>query len=316
MWFAVLAAGQRDVELLAGEPIGADDVAGAFDSRPGGDALGAVDGAGVAQCGVGGDVVGGQAHGLVLGAPTQRRHGHRAVAVDAADDPAVTVFHPSVAALEAQPAGVFAGGDPVAGRGGQPVAEGDGGRGACAAAGEAVEAGAFVELRRPVRWWGRAGLRPARRRGRRPRRRRPCRRRLVGADMHAPVVDVEADAGGIAVAHARLAALSAGSGSGPPSTGCRASWRAAMSLHHPAGRDRGQLLVVADQAHAGAAGQGVADDGVEVEGRCLAGFVDDEQGVGADRRRTICGRVVGGGRGPVRGRRVRRAGRIWRWCRW
>jgi hypothetical protein len=47
----VLAAGQRQVELWAGEPIGAHDVAGAFDVAPaGGDALGAVDGAGVAQC--------------------------------------------------------------------------------------------------------------------------------------------------------------------------------------------------------------------------------------------------------------------------
>jgi len=31
---SVFAAGARDVELLAGEPIGADDVAGAFDVAP------------------------------------------------------------------------------------------------------------------------------------------------------------------------------------------------------------------------------------------------------------------------------------------
>ena len=69
----VFAAGARNVELLAGEPIGADDVAGAVDVAPaGGHTLGAVDGAGIPQGGVGGDVVGGQAHGLVFGAPTQR----------------------------------------------------------------------------------------------------------------------------------------------------------------------------------------------------------------------------------------------------
>ena len=67
----VFAAGECDVELLAGEPVGADDVAG-VDVAPRGDTLGAVDGAGVPQGGVGGDVVGGQAHGLVFGAPPQR----------------------------------------------------------------------------------------------------------------------------------------------------------------------------------------------------------------------------------------------------
>jgi hypothetical protein len=98
----VLSAGDGDVELLAGEPIGGDDVAGAFDvAAAGGHALGAVDGGCVAQGGVGGDVVSGQAHGLVLGAPAQRRHRYRAVPVDAADDPSVAVFHPSFAAGEA-----------------------------------------------------------------------------------------------------------------------------------------------------------------------------------------------------------------------
>ena len=54
-----LAVGERDVELLAGEPIGADDVARAVDvAAAGGDALGAVDGAGIPQRGVCGDIVG------------------------------------------------------------------------------------------------------------------------------------------------------------------------------------------------------------------------------------------------------------------
>ena len=52
----VPAAGQGDVQLLAGLGAGGDGVAGV-----GGDALGAVDGGGVAELDVLGDVVGGQA---------------------------------------------------------------------------------------------------------------------------------------------------------------------------------------------------------------------------------------------------------------
>ena len=56
-----MAAGHRDVECLAGEHVGADDVAGALGvAAAGGHALGRVDGGGVAQGDVFGDVVGGQ----------------------------------------------------------------------------------------------------------------------------------------------------------------------------------------------------------------------------------------------------------------
>ena len=56
-------AGCGDVELLAGEPVGNDGVAGAFGvADTGGHALGGVDGACVAQGGVGGDVAGGKPH--------------------------------------------------------------------------------------------------------------------------------------------------------------------------------------------------------------------------------------------------------------
>lgn len=48
------AAGERDVELLSREAVGADDVAGAFGvAATGGHALGGVDGAGVTQGGGG-----------------------------------------------------------------------------------------------------------------------------------------------------------------------------------------------------------------------------------------------------------------------
>ena len=50
MWFSFLPRVPRRVELLAGEPIGADDVAGAVNvASAGGHTLGAVDGAGIPQ---------------------------------------------------------------------------------------------------------------------------------------------------------------------------------------------------------------------------------------------------------------------------
>ncbi len=64
-----------------------------------------------------------------------------------------------------------------------------------------------------------------------------------------------------------------------------------------AGADRGELLVVADQAHPPAVSQGVADGGVEGGGVGHPGLVDQQQGL-----RVRSGRpspaTVGGGRAP------------------
>ncbi len=49
-----------------------------------------------------------------------------------------------------------------------------------------------------------------------------------------------------------------------------------------AGLDRGELLVVADEADAGAFGQDVADHGVEGEGSGHPGFVDDDQALASE----------------------------------
>jgi hypothetical protein len=68
-----------------------------------------------------------------------------------------------------------------------------------------------------------------------------------------------------------------------------------------AGRDGGQLLVVADEAHAGPARQRVPDHGVQVEGAGHAGFVDDEQGVRTDGVEPVSGRIIGGGRWAAAG---------------
>ena len=61
-----------------------------------------------------------------------------------------------------------------------------------------------------------------------------------------------------------------------------------------AGRDGGELLIVADEAHAGPARQRVGDHGVEVQRGGHAGFVDDEQGARVDGVEPVSGRVIGG----------------------
>ena len=92
----------------------------------------------------------------------------------------------------------------------------------------------------------------------------------VGPDMHAAVVDEERQRGGIAVAQ-----MPCGLGFGgvlEPHHLDQAAGAvfAANVAQHAAGGDRGQLLVVADEPNAGAAGHGVADDGVQFQGAGLA----------------------------------------------
>ncbi|ETA89980.1 hypothetical protein O984_24665 [Mycobacterium avium 05-4293] len=96
----------------------------------------------------------------------------------------------------------FAGGDPVAGRGGQAVGQGDGGRRVCAAGGgggggEPVEAGAFVELGDQIVGGGQQdGVTTGGAVGG-PRGVGHVGGGGVGADMDAVMVDVEADSGGV-----------------------------------------------------------------------------------------------------------------------
>ena len=215
------------------------------------------------------------------------------------DDPSVPVFHPSVTGFEAQPAGVFAGGYPVAGRGGQPVAEGDGGRGGATTVGETVQAGPFVELGDLfVGGCKQDGVAPGCDVGG-PGGIGHVGGVLVGADMHTPVVDVVGDAGGVALAHRQTGRAFAGIGEPHHRREGQGFVACGDVADHPAGRDGGQLLVVADQAHAGSARQRVTDDGVKVEGGRFAGFVDDEQRVRADGLEPFAGGIVGGGRGSA-----------------
>ena len=56
---------------------------------------------------------------------------------------------------------------------------------------------------------------------------------------------------------------------------------------HAAGADRGELLIIPDQADTGTATDGELDGGVEGESVGHAGFVDDQQGRRADRCRPV-----------------------------
>jgi hypothetical protein len=54
-----------------------------------------------------------------------------------------------------------------------------------------------------------------------------------------------------------------------------------------AGADRGELLIITDQAHTASAIDGELDGSVEGEGVGHAGFVDDHQGRRTDRCRPV-----------------------------
>ena len=56
---------------------------------------------------------------------------------------------------------------------------------------------------------------------------------------------------------------------------------------HTAGADRGELLIISDQADARTPSDGELDGGVEGQGVGHAGFVDDHQGRRPDRCRPL-----------------------------
>ena len=103
---------------------------------------------------------------------------------------------------------------------------------------------------------------------------------------------------------ARLAAASAGPVSrvGEPYDGAQGDGVVGVGevAQDAAGRDGGELLVVADEAHAGPARERVPDDGVEVERGGHAGFIDDEQGVGTDGGEPFRAGSSAGAGGPPR----------------
>lgn len=116
--------------------------------------------------------------------------------------------------------------------------------------------------------------------------------------MDAVVIDVEADAGGVAGADGQ-----AGGGFGLPGLGVSEAHDGAQSdglvaigevTQDAAGGDGSQLLVITDEAHTGPACQGVGDHDVEIQRGGHTGLVDDQQGVRVDGGEPFSGRIIGG----------------------
>src|SRR6202011_512638 len=106
--------------------------------------------------------------------------------------------------------------------------------------------------------------------------------RGVGADVDAVVVDVVADAGGVQGAQCQRGRAFGGGGESDQLREGECVGVGGDVAQDAARRDRRQLPVVTDQSHARPFGQGVADDGVQVQGAGFAGLVDDDQGAVVD----------------------------------
>jgi len=272
----VAAAGEGDVQLLAGLVAGAHGVAGV-----GGDTLCAVHGGGVAELDVRGDVVDGE------GDPTAGvgvDDVEAAIVVDGADGPPVTVLDPVGCGRPQLPV-VAAGDDEVAFGGGRPVDQGDLAAEVFAVLeelDEPVVASPDVQAGDQVTGGGehdrvQAGVPVGRPRG----------VGVVGdgaqvADVDPVPVEVEPDRRGIARAQGE-AGRSLSLVPEPDQLG--QSDRADGGLdvaQHPASGDGGQLPVVADEADAGAPPEREPGHGGEVTGGGHAGLVDDQQGLLVD----------------------------------
>lgn len=262
----VPAAGQHRVQLLAGLGAGSDAV-----QDVGGDALGAVDGARVAEFDRLGYVAGGQDHGLPVGLVD---HAEVPVGRDAGDGPAVAVADP-VSARGAQPAVVQAGDDDVADRGIAAVGERHGARGVNAVV--EVGLGAGVEFGDQRSGGGDhegvgAGVAGG----------EPGVEDLVGAgaevaDVDAVVVEVEAERFGVAGAEREAGGAFGRVGEADELVELDGAVGGLDVAEDAAGADRGELLVVADEAHGAAAVEDELDDLVQRESVGHAGLVDDDE---------------------------------------
>jgi len=278
---AFSAAGEGDVQLLAGLGPGGDGVAGV-----GGDALATVHGGGIPELDMLGDVVAREPQSP----PGLGVHDVEGpVVVRDGDGPPVAVLDEVGGGGPKAPV-VVAGDDRVPAGDECPVGErrllphrASG----VLQPGEPVGAGADVQA---------GGQLPGRGQHDRVEAGGPVGRPggvgVVGdrgqvPDVDPVLVDVEPDAGGVAGADGQ-----AGGGLGlvtePDQLG--EGDRADGGLHvaqHTTGGDGGQLPVVADEADAGAPAEGEPGDGGEVAGGGHSGLVDDDEGVLVDRFRPV-----------------------------
>ena len=272
-------AGHRDIQRLAGECVRAHDVAGARGVAPtGGQPLGGVDGGRVAERDVLGDVVGGQRHDA---SAAQMSGLHAAIDEDLGDGVAVAVAH-EIVAPDANPTSVLPGANGVSDAGVQLVGQHHRGRQrGLGVGGQPVVTGAGVERVDDVVGGGEQDAVGTGREVGAPRLIGHVCGGLVGADVHAVLIDVEADARRIGVVQRepgggfgrRLEPHDLAEGQGVGGLGDVAQ--------DTARRDGRQLAVVTDQTHAGALAQRVGDHRVQARGGGLSGLVDDDERVGS-----------------------------------
>ncbi|SHQ63950.1 Uncharacterised protein [Mycobacteroides abscessus subsp. abscessus] len=245
-----------------------------------------------------GGVAGGQPHDPAgLGGFGDLLHRQRTIAVYFADGPAVPVAH-VIGTRDRQAAIVFSGEYSIADVRAGSIAQAAGAAWAAPGAGNAVGLGALIEF-------------GDRRSGGRqhdavdalidvgtPRGVGHVRGGRIGADVHALIVEIEAQGGRIGLAQRQTSGRFGRVGE--PNNGRQGGCPGDVSdvAQDTAGTDGGELLIVADEHDRGAAAACMGDEGIEVQGGGHARFVDQDQGVVVDPVEP-CGHRQRGVRGAV-----------------
>ena len=280
------AAAEHRVQLLAGLLAGGEAVHGVHRH-----ALRAVHGGGVAELGRGRHIVGGQPDAApgagVLG-------GHVPAVVDLGEGPPVAVLHPVRGACAQLPV-VGAGDEQIAVAGQVAVREPHHGRrrgrrrvvGGGGEAGEAVGSGPLVEVADQVVGGGEHDGVQAGGAVDLPGREHRLRHGGEVADVDPALVEVEAERFGSSVAQCEGGGTLGGVAEAQQLAQVHRAVAGLDVAEHAAGADRGQLLVVPDQAHAAAAAGDEAHRDVQGQGVGHARFVDDHQRGGVDAPRPL-----------------------------
>ena len=233
----VPAAGEHGVQLLPGLLPGQQAVHGV-----GGDALGGMDGGGVAESGRGLNVVGGKSDGEVAAGVSD---GQVALFAEVGDGPAVAVFDP-VGGGEAESAVVGAGDDHVSDTG--PVSVGQTHLGYCRRVIEPVRAGTGVQLGDKLSGGGdHDRVEPSGPVG------NPSGERILSggghvADMDPAVIKVELQRRRVALAEGQRCCRFGGVGEAMQLSQAEGAVDMGDVAEHTAGADRGELLIIANQA--------------------------------------------------------------------
>jgi hypothetical protein len=240
--------------------------------------LGGVDGGGVAETGRGSHIIARQPDGQLA---ARVSHSQVTVFADAADHPAVPVFHP-IGGGEAEPAVVAAGDDHISDTRLIAVAQ----RHLDCHSGvvETMLPGAAVEISDEIA--GRSDHDRVESNGSVG---NPSGEGIIGdlgeiADMNTAVIKIELECLRFAFSEGERCCCLSRVGVAVQLGQMECAVAVLDVAEDAAGADRGELLIITDQADACAAVDGELDCGVEGQGVGHAGFVDDDQCRRSDRR--------------------------------